>query len=231
MRRPTAYNFLTRAARPTSRWASTRRSSTIRLRPHGVGGGAIWLDLCVVYQGPACRWRSRRVCDRSFAEGANQLFSYIHFPVNVVNIYSDELSGQMFWLDAGRHGDAVEPAGGYPRCDDVTKLGVEDQAVQVHCAAAVQGVHGAVRGAAGGDDYAGGEKQRSGADVRSHDPVFDRTRIRGWAAGGGAGDTKIGRSVVDTGRVQGGAMGVQFVGQIGLKFFKMASSVKELKAA
>jgi hypothetical protein len=166
-----------------------------------------------------------------FEEGANQLFSYIHFPVNVLNIYSDELSGQLFSLMQDGTVMQWNPPVGIP---DVTTLRSWEWKTKQFRFTTPQQFKAFMVLFEVPPEITITLGPRNTDQGQVFDPASQYLLVRIYADG----RPVVVREVQKSGEVlliPGGFKAemweFMFVGQIGLKFFKVASSVKELKAA
>lgn len=166
-----------------------------------------------------------------FEEGANQLFSYMSFPVTILNLYSDELSGQLFSLMDDGTVLQWNPPIGTP--GETTLRSWEWKTKQFRFTMPQQFKAFMVL-------YEVPPEVTITLGSRNTDQgqVFNKSTqyliVRVYADG----REVVVREVQKSGEVlliPGGFKAelweFQFEGQIGLKFFKVASSIKELKAA
>jgi hypothetical protein len=166
-----------------------------------------------------------------FEEGANQLFSYIHFPVNVLNIYSDELSGQLFSLMQDGTVMQWNPPVSSPGTTTLrswewkTKQFRFTTPQQFKAFMVLYEVPPEVTISLG---------PRNTDQGQVFDPTSQYLIVRVYADGRPVVVREIQKSgevLLIPGGFKAELWEFLFVGQIGLKFFKVASSVKELRAA
>jgi hypothetical protein len=166
-----------------------------------------------------------------FEEGANQLFSYIHFPVNVLNIYSDELSGQLFSLMQDGTVMQWNPPIGVP--GETTLRSWEWKTKQFRFTTPQQFKAFMVLFEVPPEiTITLGPRNTDQGQV--FDPTAQYLLVRVYADGRPVVVREIQKSgevLLIPGGFKAELWEFMFVGQIGMKFFKVASSVKELRAA
>jgi hypothetical protein len=166
-----------------------------------------------------------------FEEGANQLFSYIHFPVNVLNIYSDELSGQLFSLMQDGTVMQWNPPVGV--VGETTLRSWEWKTKQFRFTMPQQFMAFMVLFEVP-PEVTTTLGPRNTDQGQLFDPTSQYLIVRIYADGRPVVVREVQRSgevLLIPGGFKAEIWEVMFVGQIGMKFFKMATSIKELKAA
>ena len=166
-----------------------------------------------------------------FEEGANQLFSYIHFPVNVLNIYSDELSGQLFSLMQDGTVMQWNPPVGV--VGETTLRSWEWKTKQFRFTTPQQFMAFMVLFEVP-PEVTTTLGPRNTDQGQLFDPTSQYLIVRIYADGRPVVVREVQRSgevLLIPGGFKAEIWEVMFIGQIGMKFFKMATSVKELRGA
>ncbi len=166
-----------------------------------------------------------------FEQGSNELFSYIHFPSNITNVYMDELSGQIFSLMSNGTVMQWNPPVGSPGTTHLqswewkTKQFRFTMPQQFKAFMVLYEVPPEVQ-------IALGPRNNDQSQVFNAETQYLIVRVYA------DGRQVVVREVQKSGEVilipdgfKAELWEFQFEGQIGMKFFKVASSVKELKAA